>query len=101
MFERKGYVDDAEFDWTGRTMSTPVRKFLKYFSRNNFLLFRYNRTRILCHHQEEDDTRQARMEARGHQRGARANQVVLTSWSTPDTPAYKCTGTMMVGFINT
>ena len=25
LFERKGYVDDAEFDWTGRTMSTPVR----------------------------------------------------------------------------
>ena len=24
MFERKGYVDDGEFDWTGRTMSTPV-----------------------------------------------------------------------------
>ena len=24
LFERKGYVDDAEFDWTGRTMSTPV-----------------------------------------------------------------------------
>jgi len=23
LFERKGYVDDAEFDWTGRTMSTP------------------------------------------------------------------------------
>jgi len=25
LFERKGYVDDAEFDWTGRTMSTPVQ----------------------------------------------------------------------------
>jgi len=24
LFERKGYVDDGEFDWTGRTMSTPV-----------------------------------------------------------------------------
>ncbi|XP_059486195.1 casein kinase I isoform X18 [Neocloeon triangulifer] len=24
LFERKGYVDDAEFDWTGKTMSTPV-----------------------------------------------------------------------------
>jgi len=23
LFERKGYVDDGEFDWTGRTMSTP------------------------------------------------------------------------------
>ena len=22
--ERKGYVDDGEFDWTGRNMSTPV-----------------------------------------------------------------------------
>jgi len=25
LFERKGYMDDAEFDWTGRTMSTPVQ----------------------------------------------------------------------------
>lgn len=25
LFERKGYLDDAEFDWTGRTMSTPVQ----------------------------------------------------------------------------
>ncbi|KAK8383778.1 hypothetical protein O3P69_015905 [Scylla paramamosain] len=24
LFERKGYVDDGEFDWTGKTMSTPV-----------------------------------------------------------------------------
>ncbi|KAK7865200.1 hypothetical protein R5R35_003918 [Gryllus longicercus] len=24
LFERRGYVDDGEFDWTGRTMSTPV-----------------------------------------------------------------------------
>merc|ERR1739838_475663 len=24
LFERKGYVEDGEFDWTGRTMSTPV-----------------------------------------------------------------------------
>ena len=24
LFERKGYADDGEFDWTGRTMSTPV-----------------------------------------------------------------------------
>ncbi|KAF0293847.1 Casein kinase I isoform gamma-2 [Amphibalanus amphitrite] len=24
LFDRKGYVDDGEFDWTGRTMSTPV-----------------------------------------------------------------------------
>ncbi|XP_037080821.1 casein kinase I-like [Pollicipes pollicipes] len=24
LFDRKGYVDDEEFDWTGRTMSTPV-----------------------------------------------------------------------------
>ena len=27
LFERKGYMDDAEFDWTGRTMSTPVSDF--------------------------------------------------------------------------
>ena len=27
LFERKGYMDDAEFDWTGRTMSTPVSGF--------------------------------------------------------------------------
>jgi len=25
LFERKGYVEDGEFDWTGRTMSTPVQ----------------------------------------------------------------------------
>jgi len=25
LFERKGYADDGEFDWTGRTMSTPVQ----------------------------------------------------------------------------
>ncbi|XP_055324881.1 casein kinase I isoform X11 [Sitodiplosis mosellana] len=24
LFDRKNYVDDGEFDWTGRTMSTPV-----------------------------------------------------------------------------
>lgn len=24
LFERKGYVDDGEFDWTGKQMSTPV-----------------------------------------------------------------------------
>ncbi|CAH2267235.1 jg14705 [Pararge aegeria aegeria] len=24
LFERRGYVDDGEFDWTGKTMSTPV-----------------------------------------------------------------------------
>lgn len=24
LFERRGYVDDSEFDWTGKTMSTPV-----------------------------------------------------------------------------
>ncbi|XP_049304874.1 casein kinase I isoform X41 [Bactrocera dorsalis] len=24
LFDRKGYVDDGEFDWTGKTMSTPV-----------------------------------------------------------------------------
>ncbi|XP_035704761.1 casein kinase I isoform X2 [Folsomia candida] len=24
LFERKGYVDDGEFDWTGKTMSTPI-----------------------------------------------------------------------------
>ena len=24
LFERKGYVEDGEYDWTGRTMSTPV-----------------------------------------------------------------------------
>ncbi|XP_046677956.1 casein kinase I isoform X3 [Homalodisca vitripennis] len=24
LFERKGFVDDSEFDWTGKTMSTPV-----------------------------------------------------------------------------
>jgi casein kinase 1 gamma len=24
LFERKGYVDDAEFDWTGKALSTPV-----------------------------------------------------------------------------
>ncbi|XP_026677196.1 casein kinase I [Diaphorina citri] len=24
LFERRGYVDDGEFDWTGRAMSTPV-----------------------------------------------------------------------------
>lgn len=24
LFERRGYVDDGDFDWTGRTMSTPV-----------------------------------------------------------------------------
>jgi len=24
LFERKGYVDDGEFDWTGKTMSTPA-----------------------------------------------------------------------------
>lgn len=24
LFERKGYVDDGDFDWTGKTMSTPV-----------------------------------------------------------------------------
>jgi len=24
LFDRKGYVDDGEFDWTGRNMSTPV-----------------------------------------------------------------------------
>lgn len=24
LFEKKGYVDDGEFDWTGKTMSTPV-----------------------------------------------------------------------------
>ncbi|XP_039291630.1 casein kinase I isoform X1 [Nilaparvata lugens] len=24
LFERRGYADDAEFDWTGKTMSTPV-----------------------------------------------------------------------------
>lgn len=24
LFERKGYVDDGEFDWTGKTVSTPV-----------------------------------------------------------------------------
>uniref|UniRef100_A0A1B6MRR7 non-specific serine/threonine protein kinase n=1 Tax=Graphocephala atropunctata TaxID=36148 RepID=A0A1B6MRR7_9HEMI len=24
LFERRGFVDDSEFDWTGKTMSTPV-----------------------------------------------------------------------------
>ncbi|XP_037038418.1 casein kinase I isoform X1 [Bradysia coprophila] len=24
LFDRKGYVDDGEFDWTGKTLSTPV-----------------------------------------------------------------------------
>ncbi|KAI8434327.1 hypothetical protein MSG28_012402, partial [Choristoneura fumiferana] len=24
LFDRRGYVDDGEFDWTGKTMSTPV-----------------------------------------------------------------------------
>uniref|UniRef100_A0A1B6E099 non-specific serine/threonine protein kinase n=1 Tax=Clastoptera arizonana TaxID=38151 RepID=A0A1B6E099_9HEMI len=24
LFDRRGYVDDSEFDWTGKTMSTPV-----------------------------------------------------------------------------
>ncbi|XP_050679304.1 casein kinase I isoform X4 [Leptidea sinapis] len=24
LFERRGYLDDGEFDWTGKTMSTPV-----------------------------------------------------------------------------
>ncbi|XP_055378017.1 casein kinase I isoform X7 [Condylostylus longicornis] len=24
LFDRKGYIDDGEFDWTGKTMSTPV-----------------------------------------------------------------------------
>jgi len=24
LFERRGYVEDGEFDWTGKTMSTPV-----------------------------------------------------------------------------
>jgi len=24
LFERKGFVDDGEFDWTGKTMSTPI-----------------------------------------------------------------------------
>ncbi|XP_044728108.1 casein kinase I isoform X2 [Chrysoperla carnea] len=24
LFDKKGYVDDGEFDWTGKTMSTPV-----------------------------------------------------------------------------
>ncbi|CAL8087455.1 unnamed protein product [Orchesella dallaii] len=24
LFERKGYVDDGDFDWTGKTMSTPI-----------------------------------------------------------------------------
>ena len=28
LFERKGYADDGEFDWTGRTMSTPVNNCL-------------------------------------------------------------------------
>ena len=29
LFERKGYADDGEFDWTGRTMSTPVNNCLQ------------------------------------------------------------------------
>ena len=41
LFERKGYMDDAEFDWTGRTMSTPVSDLLCawFYHLNNLYTF--------------------------------------------------------------
>ncbi len=35
LFERKSFAEDNEFDWTGRTMNTPVYPF--YFLSNNFI----------------------------------------------------------------
>ncbi|XP_052126791.1 casein kinase I isoform X9 [Frankliniella occidentalis] len=34
LFERRGYVDDGEFDWTGKTMSTPGHALIVSVSRS-------------------------------------------------------------------
>ena len=47
LFERKGYVDDGEFDWTGRTMvSVASAKLLLYIVQNVHWL----RFQIPCGH---------------------------------------------------
>lgn len=38
LFERKGYVDDGEFDWTGKTMVIFLCQFFFKIFTNNFQL---------------------------------------------------------------
>ena len=86
MFERKGYVDDAEFDWTGRTMSTPVSDDKLLFEQNNNIYLSRFRTRIpWCLPRVEVVTALARTVARAPRPGVKANLVVLT-FSRADSP---------------